>query len=77
MLIQVVGISSMKALTADGVSFAIPIDTAKHIVSQVGVPATKCSTALCLIYLLFPQQKKLPLQADSPFQAIQAVVRAR
>jgi hypothetical protein len=32
--VQVVGISSMKALTADGVSFAIPIDTAKHVVSQ-------------------------------------------
>jgi S1-C subfamily serine protease len=32
---EVVGISSMKALTADGVSFAIPIDTAKHVVAQV------------------------------------------
>jgi S1-C subfamily serine protease len=32
---EVVGISSMKALTADGVSFAIPIDTAKHVVHQV------------------------------------------
>ena len=32
---EVVGISSMKAVVADGVSFAIPIDTAKHIASQV------------------------------------------
>ncbi len=32
---EVVGISSMKALTADGVSFAIPIDTAKHVAAQV------------------------------------------
>ena len=35
--VQVVGISSMKALTADGVSFAIPIDTAKHVVSQASL----------------------------------------
>ncbi|CAL5219537.1 g1388 [Coccomyxa viridis] len=32
---EVVGISSMKAVVADGVSFAIPIDTAKHIASQL------------------------------------------
>lgn len=32
---EVVGISSMKAVVADGVSFAIPIDTVKHIASQV------------------------------------------
>ncbi len=32
---EVVGISSMKALAAQGVSFAIPIDTAKGIVAQL------------------------------------------
>ena len=34
---EVVGISSMKAVVADGVSFAIPIDTAKHIASQASL----------------------------------------
>jgi HtrA serine peptidase 2 len=32
---EVVGISSMKAVSADGVSFAIPMDTAKDIINQV------------------------------------------
>ena len=32
---EVVGISSMKAIAADGVSFAIPIDTAKDVVQQL------------------------------------------
>ncbi|KAK9816531.1 hypothetical protein WJX72_001610 [[Myrmecia] bisecta] len=32
---EVVGISSMKALSADGVSFAIPVDTAKDVMEQL------------------------------------------
>ncbi|KAK9822097.1 hypothetical protein WJX74_007192 [Apatococcus lobatus] len=32
---EVVGISSMKAVAADGVSFAIPIDTARDVVQQL------------------------------------------
>ena len=32
---EVVGINNMKALAADGVSFAIPIDTAVHILQQL------------------------------------------
>ncbi|KAK9867290.1 hypothetical protein WJX84_001258 [Apatococcus fuscideae] len=32
---EVVGISSMKAIAADGVSFAIPIDTAKDVLRQL------------------------------------------
>lgn len=41
---EVVGISSMKALTADGVSFAIPIDTAKHVAAQVRPPPPQLHT---------------------------------
>ncbi len=32
---QVVGISTMKAIAADGISFAIPIDTAKEVLQQL------------------------------------------
>ncbi len=32
---EVVGISSMKAIAADGVSFAIPIDTAREVAQQL------------------------------------------
>mmetsp|Transcript_12974 Transcript_12974/g.30779 ORF Transcript_12974/g.30779 Transcript_12974/m.30779 type:complete len:516 (+) Transcript_12974:219-1766(+) len=32
---EVIGVTSMKALAADGVSFAIPIDTAKNVVKQL------------------------------------------
>lgn len=32
---EVIGISNMKAVAADGVSFAIPIDTAKDVVRQL------------------------------------------
>eukprot|EP00894_Picocystis_sp_ML_P001174 jgi/Pico_ML_1/51691/g262.t1 len=32
---EVIGINNMKALAADGVSFAIPIDTAKKVVNQL------------------------------------------
>lgn len=32
---EVIGINNMKALAADGVSFAIPIDTAKRVVNQL------------------------------------------
>ncbi len=44
---EVVGISSMKAVVADGVSFAIPIDTAKHIASQVS-SAQMCSSNIVI-----------------------------
>ncbi|KAI8472089.1 MAG: trypsin-like cysteine/serine peptidase domain-containing protein [Monoraphidium minutum] len=33
---EVVGILSMKALAADGVSFCVPIDTAKEVVEELG-----------------------------------------
>ena len=48
----------MKALSADGVSFAIPIDTAKHVVSQAGLLATRMQQ--CLLVLFAP-----PYQAES------------
>lgn len=32
---EVIGINAMKALSADGVSFAIPVDTAKFVIQQV------------------------------------------
>ena len=32
---EVVGISAMKALAADGVSFAIPVDTALNVMRQL------------------------------------------
>lgn len=33
--VQVIGLACFKALSADGVSFAIPIDTAKDVVQQL------------------------------------------
>ncbi len=47
---KVVGISSMKAVVADGVSFAIPIDTAKHIAAQAS--DAHLSTQTCLMHQL-------------------------
>ena len=36
---EVIGISNLKAIGGDGVSFAIPIDTAKSIISQLLQPS--------------------------------------
>jgi HtrA serine peptidase 2 len=36
---EVIGISNLKAIAGDGVSFAIPIDTAKGIISQLLQPS--------------------------------------
>ena len=33
--VQVIGLACFKALSADGVSFAIPIDTAKDVIEQL------------------------------------------
>jgi len=41
---QVVGITSLLAVSADGVSFAIPIDAAKAVVDQVAAPARRAAT---------------------------------
>ena len=46
---QVVGISHMKALMSDGVSFAIPIDAAKHVIRQV-CPGR--GVLLCVIFVI-------------------------
>lgn len=35
MYLQVIGLACFKALSADGVSFAIPIDTAKDVIQQL------------------------------------------
>jgi len=46
---QVVGITSLLAVSADGVSFAIPIDAAKAVVDQVAAPpaAPQCGRLAC------------------------------
>jgi hypothetical protein len=36
---EVIGISNLKAIAGDGVSFAIPIDTAKGVISQLLQPS--------------------------------------
>lgn len=38
-----IGISNLKAIAGDGVSFAIPIDTAKDIISQLLQPSGRVS----------------------------------
>lgn len=35
---EVIGISNLKAIAGDGVSFAIPIDTAKDVINQLLAP---------------------------------------
>ena len=69
---QVVGISSMKALTADGVSFAIPIDTAKHVVSQVGhmevVPLNLLASLAALSIKCESRTSSLPCASLSSLQ---------
>lgn len=34
---EVIGVNNMKVLAADGVSFAIPIDTAKEVIAQLNL----------------------------------------
>lgn len=52
---QVVGISHMKALMSDGVSFAIPIDAAKRVIRQVPAPCR--SPALCARVNVLPSAR--------------------
>lgn len=40
---EVIGINTMKALAADGVSFAIPIDSAIKIVDQLKKRRSACN----------------------------------
>lgn len=50
---ELVGINSMKALGADGISFAVPIDTALHVIQQLERHGWAAS--LCLARSLLEQ----------------------
>eukprot|EP00884_Botryococcus_braunii_P014549 jgi/Botrbrau1/23095/Bobra.0243s0032.2 len=53
---EVVGISSLKAVSADGVSFAIPVDAAKEIIDQVSFQVTLyfCHCSFEIVCIDFP-----------------------
>ncbi|EIE24629.1 trypsin-like serine protease [Coccomyxa subellipsoidea C-169] len=70
---EVVGISSMKALTADGVSFAIPIDTAKHVAAQLKAHGRVVRPYIGIKMLQLNESKAGMLRrADPAFPAVKA-----
>ncbi|CAL8467650.1 g7188 [Coccomyxa elongata] len=70
---EVVGISSMKALTADGVSFAIPIDTAKHVAAQLKAHGRVVRPFIGIKMLQLNESKVGQLRrADPAFPAVKA-----